>query len=49
VVLGLELRAYTLNHSTSPFLWWVFIKIVSWELFVQAGFEPQSSWSLPPE
>jgi hypothetical protein len=24
VVLGLELRAFTLSHSTSPFLWWVF-------------------------
>jgi hypothetical protein len=24
VVLGLELRAYTLSHSISPFLWWVF-------------------------
>jgi hypothetical protein len=24
VVLGLELRAYTLNHSTSHFLWWFF-------------------------
>jgi hypothetical protein len=23
-VLRLELRAYTLNHSTSPFLWRVF-------------------------
>jgi hypothetical protein len=21
--LGLELRTYTLSHSTSPFLWWV--------------------------
>jgi hypothetical protein len=25
VVLGFELRAYTLNHSTSPFLWRVFL------------------------
>jgi hypothetical protein len=24
VTLGLELRAYTLSHYTSPFLWWVF-------------------------
>jgi hypothetical protein len=23
-LLGFELRAYTLSHSTSPFLWWVF-------------------------
>jgi hypothetical protein len=25
-VLGLELRAYTLSHSTSPFLWRFFSK-----------------------
>jgi hypothetical protein len=24
-------------------------EIVSHELFAQGGFEPQSSWSLPPE
>jgi hypothetical protein len=40
VVLGLELRAFTLSHSTSP----VFVKgvfqIGSHELFAQAGFEP---------
>jgi hypothetical protein len=24
LVLGSELRAYLLSHSTSPFLWWVF-------------------------
>jgi hypothetical protein len=41
--------AYTLNHSFSPFLWWVFFKIGSHKLFAQAGFEPGSSWSLPPE
>jgi hypothetical protein len=49
VVLGLELRAYTLSLSTSPFLGRVFLKIGSKELFVCAGFEPWSSWSLPPE
>jgi hypothetical protein len=49
VVLGLELRAYTLSHSTSPFLWWAFIKIRSLQLFAWIGFEPQSSWSLSPE
>jgi hypothetical protein len=32
-VLGLELRVYTLSHSTSPFLWWTFFKIRSPELF----------------
>jgi hypothetical protein len=26
VVLGFELRAYTLSHSTSPFLWRVFLR-----------------------
>jgi hypothetical protein len=29
VVLGFELRAYTLSQSTSPFLWWVFRDRVS--------------------
>jgi hypothetical protein len=48
-VLGLELRAYTLSHSTSPFLVMGFFEIGSHELFAWAGFEPQSSWSLPPE
>jgi hypothetical protein len=23
-ILGFELRAYTLSHAISPFLWWVF-------------------------
>jgi hypothetical protein len=32
VVLGVELRAYTLSHSTSPFLWWVFFYRVSWTI-----------------
>jgi hypothetical protein len=32
-VLGLELRAYTLSHSTIPsFLWWVFQDRVSWTI-----------------
>jgi hypothetical protein len=41
VVLGFELRvrAYTLSHTTSPFLRWVFFEIGSCELFAQAGFE----------
>jgi hypothetical protein len=38
VVLGFELRAYTLNHSTAPFLCWVFRDRV-FELFAGAGFE----------
>jgi hypothetical protein len=29
LVLGFELRAYTLSHSTSPFLCWVFFEIWS--------------------
>jgi hypothetical protein len=36
-VLGLELRAYNLSHSTSPFL-----EKGSCELFALAGFELQS-------
>jgi hypothetical protein len=43
-VLEFELRAYTLSHSTSPFLWRVFSR----PYLPGAGFEPQSSWSLPP-
>jgi hypothetical protein len=31
------------------FLWWVFFKIGSEELFPQAGFKQRSSWSLSPE
>jgi hypothetical protein len=49
VALGFELRAYTLSHSTSPFFVMGFFEIVSYKLFAQAGFEPQSSVFLPPE
>jgi hypothetical protein len=38
-VLGLEFRAYILNHSTSPFFVKDFFKIGAQELFAQAGFE----------
>jgi hypothetical protein len=31
-VLGFELRAYTLSHSTSPYLRWVFWDRVSWTI-----------------
>jgi hypothetical protein len=51
VVLGLELRTYTLSHSTStpaP-LFMGFFEIGSCKLFAWAGFEPQSSCSLPPQ
>jgi hypothetical protein len=34
-VLGLELRAYTLSHSTSPFFVMGFFEIGSHELFVR--------------
>jgi hypothetical protein len=49
-VLGFELRTYTLSHFTSHiFMMGFFSKIGSHELFVQAGFELQSSLCLPPE
>jgi hypothetical protein len=37
-VLEFELRVYTLSHSTSPVLWWVFFKIESRELFCLGWF-----------
>jgi hypothetical protein len=46
VVLGLELRAYTLSHSTSLiffFLMLVIFEIGSHELFSWAGFKLRSS------
>jgi hypothetical protein len=42
-VLGLDLWAFTLNHSTSPIFVVGIFEIGSHELFAQAGFEPQSS------
>jgi hypothetical protein len=43
-VLGLELRAFTLSHATSPiFCDRVFFEIGSCKLFAWAGFEPHSS------
>jgi hypothetical protein len=43
-VLGFEHRAFTLSHSTSPFLCcFFFFQIGSHELFAQTGFEPRSS------
>jgi hypothetical protein len=41
LVLGLELKAHTLSHPTTPFGDGFF-----WGM---AGLEPWSSWSLPPE
>jgi hypothetical protein len=38
-VLGLELRAYTLHHSTSHIFCEGFFEIGSLELFAQAGFK----------
>jgi hypothetical protein len=26
VVLGFELKVYTFSHSTSPFVWWIFLR-----------------------
>jgi hypothetical protein len=41
VVLGLELRAFTLSYSTSPFFFLMtgIFEIGSLKIFVQAGFE----------
>jgi hypothetical protein len=43
VVLGLELRAFTFNHSTSLIFYEGLFKIGSGELFARAGFKLQSS------
>jgi hypothetical protein len=42
-VLGLELRACTLSHSTSPFFVMSFFEIGSCDLFAWAGFQLPSS------
>jgi hypothetical protein len=42
-VLGLELRAYTLSHSTSSFHERFVFKIGSCKLYAQAVFKPRSS------
>jgi hypothetical protein len=44
VVLGLELGAFTLRHSTSPFLWRVFLVFKFAYSYVHTLFGP----SLPP-
>jgi hypothetical protein len=36
-VLALELRAFTLSYSTSPFLWRIFVEIGSRELYYMPG------------
>jgi hypothetical protein len=41
-VLGFELRAFALSHSTSPFFVKGFFKIGCRELFAHAVFEPLS-------
>jgi hypothetical protein len=43
MVLGFELRVYTLSHSTSLFFVMGFFEIGSCELFALAGFELRSS------
>jgi hypothetical protein len=48
VVLGYELKAYILSHSTSPFFVMDFFEIGFRGLFAQAGFKPRSSRSLLP-
>jgi hypothetical protein len=42
-VLEFEFRAYTLNHSTSPFFVMAFFEIGSHEPFARTGFELRSS------
>jgi hypothetical protein len=42
VVLGFELKAYTLSHSPSPFFYDGFFRD-------KTGLKSWSSWSLPPE
>jgi hypothetical protein len=39
LVLGFELRAYTLSHSTSPIFAMGFFELGSQELFALTGFE----------
>jgi hypothetical protein len=48
VVLGFALRGYILSHS-KPFYVKAFFKTGCCELFAQAGVEPWSFRSLPPE
>jgi hypothetical protein len=42
-ILGLELRAYTLSHSTSPVFLMEFFEIESLELFALAGLKRRFS------
>jgi hypothetical protein len=42
VILGFELRAFTLSHYTSPIFVMGFFEVGSRELFAWAGFEPCS-------
>jgi hypothetical protein len=43
VVLGLELRAFTLSQSTNPIFVKGFFEISSHELVARVGFEQRSS------
>jgi hypothetical protein len=45
-VLGFELRAYTLSHSTSLFFVMGFLETGSQELFARAGFKPPGTSNL---
>jgi hypothetical protein len=53
LVLGFELRDWHLQGMCSTTWTTLLVLILCWvfshELFAWAGFEPQSSWSLPPE
>jgi hypothetical protein len=40
VVLGLELKTFTLSHAASPFFVVGFFELGSHELFAWAGFKP---------
>jgi hypothetical protein len=46
---GIWTQGLYLEPFHQPFFMMGFFKIGSLKLFPQAGFEPQSSWSLPPE
>jgi hypothetical protein len=46
---GVWTQGLQLELLNQPFFVMNFFELGSFELFAQAGFEPQSSWSLPPE
>jgi hypothetical protein len=46
---GVWTQGLHLEPLHQPFFVMVVLEIGSHKLFAQAGFEPQSSWSLPPK